>query len=47
MKEIFDKSVKTLEEQDKRQEANLQEMARSEIAREDGYFKRYGKVYGN
>ena len=47
LKDIFDHSTKDMEEKDKQQEANLQAMARSEIAREDGYFKRYGKLYGN
>ena len=47
LKEIFDGATKDLEEQDQRQESALQTMARREIAREDGYFKRYGKCYGN
>ena len=46
LKNIFDTSTKEVEEKDKTQEANLQAMARSEIAREDGYFKTYGKLYG-
>jgi len=46
LKNIFDTSTCEVEEKDKMQEANLQAMARSEIAREDGYFKRYGKLYG-
>ena len=46
LKNIFDASTCEVEEKDKMQEANLQAMARSEIAREDGYFKRYGKLYG-
>ena len=44
--EIFDAATKSLEEKDRMQESNLQALARSEIAREDGYFKRYGKLYG-
>lgn len=46
LKNIYDNSTKEVEEKDKAQEANLQAMARSEIAREDGYFKKYGKLYG-
>ena len=46
MKEIFDTTPMEVEEKDKLQESNLQALARSEIAREDGYFKRYGKRYG-
>ena len=34
-------------EKDKACEENLKALARSEIAREDGYFKVYGKRYGN
>ena len=34
-------------EKDKQGEANLQALARSEISRADGYFKTYGKQYGN
>ena len=44
---LYEQSTAEMAEQDKRQEENLQAMARSEIAREDGYFKRYGKLYGN
>lgn len=46
MKEIFDTTPHDFEDKDKLQESNLQALARSEIAREDGYFKRYGKRYG-
>jgi hypothetical protein len=46
MKEIFDTTPHDFEDKDKLQESNLQVLARSEIAREDGYFKRYGKRYG-
>ena len=46
MKEIFDNSTKDVEEKDKQQESNLQALARREIAREDGYFTKYGKLYG-
>lgn len=46
LKNIYDNSTKEVEEKDKAQEANLQAMARSEIVREDGYFKKYGKLYG-
>ena len=47
LKNIFDTTTCDAAEKDKQQEANLQAMARSETAREDGYFKRYGKLYGN
>ena len=43
---VFDSATKSSEENDRMQEGNLQALARSEIAREDGYFKRYGKLYG-
>ena len=46
LKNIFDSATKSAEENDKTQEANLQAMARREMAREDGYFKVYGKLYG-
>ena len=46
LKETFDNSTVESEQKDKAQEAALQQMARDEIAREDGYFKRYGKLYG-
>ena len=46
LKDIFERSTKELEDRDKVQESNLLALARSEIAREDGYFTRYGKLYG-
>jgi lipopolysaccharide biosynthesis glycosyltransferase len=47
LKNIFEQSTKEVEEKDKLQESNLQALARSEIARSDRYFTRYGKLYGN
>ena len=44
--DIFDASTQEVEGKDRLQEGNLQSLARSEIAREDGYFTMYGKLYG-
>ena len=46
LKDIFDNSTMAMEENDKLQESSLQALARREIAREDGYFTKYGKLYG-
>ena len=47
LKGIFDNfSVENMQK-DQKCEYGLQELARSEVAREDGYFKVYGKLYGN
>ena len=47
VKNIYDASTEEVVEKDKLQEKNLQAMARNEIERKDGYFKVYGKLYGN
>ncbi|MBR4943046.1 MAG: hypothetical protein IKZ28_03360, partial [Clostridia bacterium] len=43
---MYEMTPISVAEKDKAQESGLQEMARREIAREDGYFKRFGKLYG-
>ena len=47
IKGLHDAATQEIVEKDRQQEAALQRMARSEIARIDGYFKSYGKLYGN
>ena len=46
LRNIFETSTQEAEKKDRAQETALQALARAEIAREDGYFTRYGKLYG-
>jgi hypothetical protein len=47
LKGLIDNATQADAERDKLTEKNLKALAESEIARADGYFKVYGKRYGN
>ncbi|MBQ8296120.1 MAG: glycosyltransferase family 8 protein [Clostridia bacterium] len=47
LKEMRDSATDEAVEKDKQCEAGLKALAQSEIDRADGYFKTYGKLYGN